>query len=387
MSPASRRNATPRVLLVGPLPIEGDVIGGTKVLFAELAEDFAASKRFDATVVNTSRPLRARGPLGRVLWNAWTFLRVLAAVWAQAPSHDVVLFNASTRGFFASGPWVRLACRARRTPLVVRLFGGDLAQRYDALTRARRRWIARTALRCDLLLVETEGLRERFAAKTAVRRFPNTRSLEPRRDDERTSGPLRFLFLGQVRHEKGFLHALEACDRLETDARVEFHGPLMEGVDPAIFAAHPRAGYHGVVDPADLRDVLVAHDVLLFPTRYRTEGMPGVVLEAMQVGLPVIASRWPAAHEMIVDGENGLLVDVGSTASLAQAMRVLERSPELRERLAEAARDTGDAYRRGPWFARLERALDELLGRATTAVPGSDVTPTEPAPAVRKEVA
>lgn len=383
-------SAPSRVLLVGPLPIEGDVIGGTKVLFDELAEDFAASQRFAATVVNTSRPLRARGPLGRVLWNAWTFLRVIVAIWTKAPAHDVVLFNASTRGFFASGPWVRMACRARRTPLVVRLFGGDLAQRYDALSRAHRRWIARTALRCELLLVETEGLRERFAAKTSVRRFPNTRSMEPRRDGERAPGPLRFLFLGQVRHEKGFLHALEACDRLETDARVTFHGPLMDGVDPAIFAAHPRAGYHGVVDPADLRDVLVAHDVLLFPTRYRTEGMPGVVLEAMQVGLPVIASRWPAAHEMIVDGENGLLVDVGSTASLAQAMRVVERSPELRERLAAAARDTGDRYRRGPWFARLERMLDDLLGNAVTASfdsesprPGS----TTGRPTVRKEVA
>jgi glycosyltransferase involved in cell wall biosynthesis len=380
----TRFSAEPRVrvLLVGPLPIEDDVIGGTKVLFAELVQGFERSTRFETSVVNTSRPLRDKRPLMRVWHDLRAFMRVLATIQRETSRNDVVLFNVSSRGLLASGPWIWALCRLRRTPLVVRLFGGDFAMRLDDAAAWRRALIQRTVLRCEHLLVETEGLRERFEGATRVSRHPNTRDLPATPRVEREAGRgLRFLFLGQIRHEKGFLHALEASDRLETNATVEFYGPLMPGVDEAIFDAHQHATYHGCVEPEAVPGLLARHDVLLFPTLYRTEGMPGVVLEAMQAGLPVIASRWPAAHEMIEDGVNGLLVEVGSTDSLAQAMRVLERSPELREQLALRARDTGDHYRHAAWQARLECKLDEIVGRTTP------VATTPSSSRVRKEVA
>lgn len=354
-----------RLLLVGPLPISDDVIGGTKVLFAELVAGFERSPRFETRVVNTSRPLRDKRPLQRFVHNARAFAQVLGRIWRESSRHDVILFNVSSRGLIASGPLIWALCRLRRTPLVVRLFGGDFAQRFDRAAAWRRALLRCTVLRCEHLLVETEGLRRRFSGTTRVDRYPNTRDLPatPRNSGDGSSA-MRFLFLGQIWFEKGFLHALEASDRLETAATVEFYGPLMPGVDEAIFDAHPHANYRGAVEPEAVPGLLARHDALVFPTLYTTEGMPGVVLEAMQAGLPVIASRWPAAHEMIEDGVNGLLVEVGSTASLAQAMRVLERSPQLCERLARHARDTGDHYRHAAWQARLERWLDEIVGRA-----------------------
>lgn len=377
MKPASLAPPT-RLILAGPLPIPDDVIGGTKVLFAELVAGFERSPRFEVSVVNTSRPLRDKHPLLRRLHDARAFVQVLVRLWRESSRHDVILLNVSSRGLIASGPFIWALCRLRRTPLVVRIFGGDFAQRFEHLSAWRRALVRRSVLRCDHLLVETEGLRERFHGATRIDRYPNTRDLPatPRVPRAAAQG-LRFLFLGQIWHEKGFLHALEASDRLETAATVEFYGPLMPGASEAIFDAHPHANYHGCVEPEAVPGLLARHDVLVFPTLYRTEGMPGVVLEAMQAGLPVIASRWPAAHEMIEDGVNGLLVDVGSTDSLAQAMRVLERSRELRERLARHARDTGDHYRHSAWQARLERWLDELVGRAprlrTTRLPHKEV--------------
>jgi len=363
--------ARTRLLLVGPLPIAEDVIGGTKVLFADQVAGFESSPRFDTEVVNTSRALRGRGTIGRKLADAFAFLRVMRRIWRSCARHDAVLFNVSSRGLIASGPLVSAVCKLRGTPLILRVFGGDFGQRLDALSTPRRALLRRTVLRCDHLLLETEGLcetlRKEPGGERRVERYPNTRNLRPTpRATIEPGRDLHFLFLGQIWHEKGFLHALEASDQLTGSASVEFYGPLMPGVDAAIFDAHPRANYHGSVAPQEVPAILARHDALLFPTLYRTEGMPGVVLEAMQAGLPVIASRWPAAHEMIDDGENGLLVDVGSTASLARAMRVLQNSPGLCERLALRARDTGDTFRHAPWHARLERWIDELTGKAPT---------------------
>jgi glycosyltransferase involved in cell wall biosynthesis len=357
-----------RLLLVGPLPIEDDVIGGTKVLFAEMVAAFRRSERFETRIVNTSRPLRDKRPLQRSLHNARAFARVLGALWHETSRSDAVVLNISSRGLLASGPLIWALCKLRRTPLVVRLFGGDFGMRFDDAPRWRRALLRSTVLRCEHLLVETEGLRERFSCAQRVDRYPNTRDLTETPRVERDAGDgLRFLFLGQIWHEKGFLHALEASDQLETNARVDFYGPLMPGVSEAIFDAHEHANYRGCVEPEAVPGLLARHDALIFPTLYRTEGMPGVVVEAMQAGLPVIASRWPAAHEMIEDGVNGLLVEVGSTASLAQAMRVLERSRRLRTRLSTKARDTGDHYRHAAWQGRLERWLDELVGRVPLA--------------------
>jgi len=357
-----------RLLLVGPLPIEDDVIGGTKVLFAEMVDAFERSERFETRVVNTSRPLRDKRPLQRALHNARAFVRVLGKLWRETARNDAVVLNISSRGLIASGPWIWALCKLRRTPLVVRLFGGDFGMRFDDAPRRRRALMRRTVLRCEHLLVETEGLRERFATAKRVDRFPNTRDLPETPRLERGAGQgLRFLFLGQIWHEKGFLHALEASDQLETNARIEFYGPLMPGVSEAIFDAHEHAHYHGPVEPEAVPGLLARHDALIFPTLYRTEGMPGVVIEAMQAGLPVIASRWPAAHELIEDGVNGLLVEVGSTESLAQAMRVLEHSSRLRTHISVKARDTGDHYRHSAWHGRLERWIDELVGRVPAA--------------------
>lgn len=366
-----------RLLLVGPLPIEDDVIGGTKVLFAELAERFERSARWEAIVVNSSRALRGKGPLRKRMLDFAAFLRVARRVWTEAPDCEAVLLNASTRGAFASVPLLRALCRLRGVPLAVRLFGGDLGLRYCALGPLRRAVVRRTLFACDLLLLETEGLCAHFADEARVRRFPNTRDLVPAEREPRASGGTRFLFLGQVRWEKGFLHALEASDGLSAGSTVEFHGPPMDGVDPAMFDAHPNAHWRGSVAPEQVPALLARHDVLLFPTLYPTEGMPGSVLEAMQAGLPVIASRWPAAHELIEDGRSGLLVDVGSTPSLARAMRVLDRSPSLRARLAERARDVGDRYRGAPWHARLERWLDELVDRVRSGAEHSEHTPAK----------
>ena len=63
-------SARPRVLLIGPLPNPGDVIGGTKVSFAELVEGLRARGRFEVEVHDTTRVRRGRGALRRKLDDA-----------------------------------------------------------------------------------------------------------------------------------------------------------------------------------------------------------------------------------------------------------------------------------------------------------------------------
>jgi UDP-glucose:(heptosyl)LPS alpha-1,3-glucosyltransferase len=80
-----------------------------------------------------------------------------------------------------------------------------------------------------------------------------------------------------------------------------------------------------------------AADLYLFPTYYDAFGL--VVTEAMASGLPVVASRAAGAAELIDHGADGLLVDdPWDAGALAEAVGRLAASPDLRDRLGEAAR-------------------------------------------------
>lgn len=99
-------------------------------------------------------------------------------------------------------------------------------------------------------------------------------------------------------------------------------------------------------------------DVFCLPTHYEREGMPLVVLEAMQFALPVVATRWRGMPSMVTDGETGFLVPVRDSVATADRLETLIRDGNLRRAFGTAARA---AFARNftlqIFSARLERAL------------------------------
>jgi len=76
----------------------------------------------------------------------------------------------------------------------------------------------------------------------------------------------------------------------------------------------------------------------------RLEGMPFNVMEAMRMGLPIVASRVKGNTDLITDEKNGLLVPYGDSHAFAQAVRRLIDSPELCRRLGSQAKADSGQY-------------------------------------------
>ncbi len=103
----------------------------------------------------------------------------------------------------------------------------------------------------------------------------------------------------------------------------------------------------------DARSLLAAADVFVLPSRH--EGMPLVVLEAMEAGLPVVATRVIGSEEVVADGETGLLVPPEDPPALRTALATLLGDPALRSRMGRAG---GRRYR--AQFTRQRMAAQTL---------------------------
>jgi glycosyltransferase involved in cell wall biosynthesis len=112
-------------------------------------------------------------------------------------------------------------------------------------------------------------------------------------------------------------------------------------------------------DPAPLRRV-AAMDV--FALCSASEGLPRVILEAMLLNRPVVASDIVGSREVVADGETGLLYPCGNVTALADALARLADDAALRHRLGEAgARRVRDHFAIERYVTGVENALAEVL--------------------------
>jgi glycosyltransferase involved in cell wall biosynthesis len=86
---------------------------------------------------------------------------------------------------------------------------------------------------------------------------------------------------------------------------------------------------------ADPRPAYAAMDVCVLPSA-QPEPFGGVVMEAMAMGLPVIATRLGGSIDQVAEGETGFLVPPGDPAALAEKIEQLMDDPSLRTRLGQA---------------------------------------------------
>ncbi len=350
---------TMKVLLIGPLPGKPasleEPIGGARVTFAEAVRELPR-RGFDLDVVNTARP-RPNLPLWKILgYELLTFARVVWAVLRRARPSDLVFLHMSAYSALSAAFAIWALCLALRRPLALRFFGDSLHFTYHRYGRFRRWLMDRTFLRASLVFEERQTSRE-FSRRDNFRWLANTRDLPPNETGRERAGVRRLAFMGQLRKEKGLAEALEACRSLPEGCHLNVFGPPMPNTDFSLFDGHPRATYGGTLEPEEAQRVLAEHDLLLFLSYMKSEGNPGVIIEAFQSGVPIVATAIGGVPEQVEHEKSGLLVEPRSAPELKAAIRRLIDDPALYRRLCAGAKRRGEFFRSGRHFDRLAEEL------------------------------
>ena len=156
---------------------------------------------------------------------------------------------------------------------------------------------------------------------------------------------LRLLYVGRMHDAKGVDVVLRALDDMGDAGPFSLEllgsGPH-EAEWRAAFADRPWVHFSGHVSRQHVADRMVQSDLLLVPSIWN-ENSPGVVIQALGLGLPVMASDKGGIPELVQHQVNGLLVEPGNVAAWKQALAAVIANPALLEPLRLAA--SADAQR------------------------------------------
>ena len=176
-------------------------------------------------------------------------------------------------------------------------------------------------LPAERITVVERGRSNRFAGPSAERRRLMRRRLGLNESDD------VIISVGRQEYQKGQRYLVEAMEDLArrrpsavllVAGGAGRHTRLLESIQRERgLSQHVRMLGHR----DDVPDLLAGADLFVLPSLY--EGAAGALLEAMAMGLPIVATRIPAIENIVEDGRNALLVERQAAAPLAAAMATL----------------------------------------------------------------
>ena len=189
------------------------------------------------------------------------------------------------------------------------------------------------------------------------------------------NGKFKILFVGRHIERKGICYLIEAAKYLPKDKfeiRIVGVGDLTEQLKQQAALLDERREtkdvrtqsasiiFTGKLSPEALANEYKTANVFTLPAivdhKGDTEGLGVVLIEAMELGLPIIASNVGGIPDVVVDGESGILVPEKDPVALADAFKRLEANPTLIQKLLAGARKRIDEC--FTWDGIIERQVE-----------------------------
>ena len=317
-----------RVVVVGPLP--PPVHGAARITAATveaLRRSGADLTVFDTAAGGGARTYHAR----RILCHVWAAARIATFRRVSA----VYVGGAGGLGLWYQS-LVVAASRLRRVPVVFHHHSSQYLDSPSAAMAALTMLGGRNVTHVTLSQGMSDTLRARYSRVGETMWLSNSAFLDvsPRPGGRSSGASIVLGHLSNLSHAKGLTAVLDTFEALldkGLDVELRLAGPAHARRDQELIQASlarfpSRINYAGALAAADATAFLGGLDLFLFPSRYRHEAEPLVVLEAAAAGVPTIAYAVGSLPEIIATTGGWLVPVEGSfTEVVEQAIATLQR--------------------------------------------------------------
>ncbi len=238
-----------------------------------------------------------------------------------AYKYDVISMHVTKEFHVSAGPFLWIWSKILGKKIVYHLFGGGFYRQYKALPKPFQWLLRKTIINADALVLETKDLINSFEAEgqnnliwlpnsaSPIKKFRKNRPFEK-----------KVVFISRLEPDKGIPEVIKAAKLLPEEYTIDAYGPI----DKKYYNNNPFEGtkvnYKGILHHDDIIKTIDQNNLLLMPTYIDREGYPGIIIEALSVGIPVITTDCCVMREMITDKYNGLIIKPKSGKALAEAI-------------------------------------------------------------------
>jgi glycosyltransferase involved in cell wall biosynthesis len=207
------------------------------------------------------------------------------------------------------------------------------------------------------LYVETESMKISLSKNGLknVEVFPNCRDKIDINTNRISNehDKIKCLYFSLISTDKGADIVVETAKHLESEGvqyEIDFYGPIDENYSDEFhksIKSNLNINYRGVFKSSKHNKVyskLAEYDVLLFPTRWKNEGVPGVLVESKIAGIPSIVSDINFNAEIINDGSDGIVMNENSALHIFNAINLLYSNRKLLSKMKYNAKGDSINY-------------------------------------------
>jgi glycosyltransferase involved in cell wall biosynthesis len=361
-----------RLLFVGPKP---PPIGGSPLTVQAMLDELAFYPSVEVALISTAPALDVRKKMtGFNFEKVKRSVLILPRYLYEIPRCDAVLVFANDLFAITLVPLLLFLAKLFRKPFYLKPVGAGLDLFINAQKKIFREYLLFVLCSVDGILTQTQLLKNdlRKLGCKNTHYLPGCRPLFPVVETPKEHNEFRLIYLGHITRLKGILYLLESLRILSQTCNQKvtcnFFGPIHDELRDEFLAglkSLPNAHYCGVAEAGTGPQLIAGYDALVLPTYYDTEGQPGVLIEAMHAGVPVISTQVRTFPELISDGVNGFLVPLQDGASLADAIKKLAENQDLTKRMGDANRQKGQEFRADAVVAKMLKIIfpDSVLAK------------------------
>ncbi len=232
----------------------------------------------------------------------------------------------------------------------------------------KNKFLRKQLKKFNTIFVETNSMKEKLEKQgfTNVIQNENFRNSKPVENVKYFSEyPVKLCFFSRVVKQKGILDAIDVVNKINADkcvCNLDIYGIVSDDFKDEFENTLKKCGsfitYKGFVDAKKSIETLKEYDLHIFPTRYKTEGIPGSIVDSYFAGVPVVSSKWNSFNDVIKEGITGVGYEFEDANDFEEKLTKLLDNPEKINEMKENCIKESEKYMTKNAMSKIEKYFD-----------------------------